>query len=100
MLGSAALHPPYDSAISSGPFSSTRSRGGALPMQSTASLLRHVLNPNSVAVIGASADAGKFGGRVMHFLLKHRYGGRIVPINRAGGEVLGVTAYARIGEAP
>ncbi len=69
-------------------------------MQSTATLLRHVLNPNSVAVIGASADAGKFGGRVMHFLLKHRYGGRIVPINRAGGEVLGVTAYSRIADAP
>ena len=69
-------------------------------MQSSSALLRNVLNPRSVAVVGASADRGKFGGRVMSFLVKHRYAGRIVPVSRSGGELLGITSYQRIGDAP
>lgn len=69
-------------------------------MLATPSLLRKVLNPDSVAVVGASADPAKFGGRVMHFLVQHRYAGRIVPVNRGGGAVLGIASYPRIGDAP
>jgi acyl-CoA synthetase (NDP forming) len=39
------------------------------------------LDPNSVAVIGASRDPGKVGGSVLANLRAARFAERIVPIN-------------------
>lgn len=61
-------------------------------MDSAASTLRAIFNPRSVAVIGASDDPAKFGGRVMRFLIKHGYRGRIVPVHPTASEVLGIPA--------
>lgn len=58
-----------------------------------------ILHPNSVAVIGASEDVGKFGGRVMHYLTKHKFAGRIVPVNKSRETIFGVPCYRSIGEA-
>lgn len=69
-------------------------------MDSPATLLHKILHPESVAVVGASSDSAKFGGRVMHSLIRHRYAGRIVPVNPGAGEVLGVPAYRSIVDAP
>ena len=33
-----------------------------------------ILHPRSVAVFGASEDIGKFGGRIISFLLRHGFG--------------------------
>lgn len=63
-------------------------------MNPVVSTLRAILNPRSVAVIGASGDPAKFGGRVMHFLVKHGYRGKIVPVHPTAGEVLGIPAVA------
>lgn len=63
------------------------------------SVLRAILNPRSVAVFGASGDPAKFGGRVMHFLLKHGYRGRIVPVHPSAKEVLGIPAVAQLSAA-
>jgi acyl-CoA synthetase (NDP forming) len=49
--------------------------------------------------VGASADAAKFGGRVMRFLVQHGYEGRIVPVNPAGGSILGLPAITDIRDA-
>ncbi|SCU74822.1 CoA binding domain protein [Cupriavidus necator] len=54
----------------------------------------------SIAVIGASADASKIGGRPVHLLRKHGYAGAIYPINPKGGEIQGLRAYARLADAP
>lgn len=62
--------------------------------------LRRVINPGAVAVVGASGDASKFGGRVMHFLVKHGYAGRIVPVNPGATSILGIDAYRSIAHAP
>lgn len=62
--------------------------------------IREILNPRSVAVVGASDNRAKFGGRVMHYLTKHRFGGRIFPINPGRREVLGLPAYPRMGSVP
>ena len=62
--------------------------------------LHAVLNPGSVAVIGASEDPGKFGGRALRFLTRHGYAGRIVPVNPTAATLLGHRVYARIGDAP
>src|SRR5690348_5337650 len=57
-----------------------------------------ILHPRSVAVIGASDNVAKFGGRIMHYLTKHRFPGRILPINPGRQEVMALPAYARIGD--
>jgi acetyl-CoA synthetase (ADP-forming) len=62
--------------------------------------LHAILNPAAVAVIGASADPLKFGGRVIHYVVKHGFSGRIVPINASAKEVLGLPAHPSITAAP
>lgn len=69
-------------------------------MNSAAAELQHILAPRHVAVIGASSDRAKFGGRVMHFLLLHGYAGAISPIHPHAEEVLGLRAYRDIRDAP
>lgn len=68
-------------------------------MNPAVSTLRAILNPRSVAVVGASGDPAKFGGRVMHFLVKHGYRGRIVPVHPSAPEVLGIPAVAQLATA-
>lgn len=62
--------------------------------------LQFILNPRSVAVIGASESAAKFGGRVINFLIKHGFNGNVLPINPASTTVLGLPAYPNIEAAP
>ena len=61
--------------------------------------LARVVSPNSVAVIGASDDVGKFGGRVIHYLQKHGFPGRLVPINPNRAEVRGLPAFPSVSAA-
>lgn len=68
-------------------------------MKPAVSPLHRILNPQCVAVVGASGDPAKFGGRVMQFLVEHRYAGRIVPVNPHAKEVFGVRAYPGISRA-
>lgn len=68
-------------------------------MNPAVSTLRAILNPRSVAVIGASGDPAKFGGRVMHFLVKHGYRGRIVPVHPTAAEVFGIPAVSTLAAA-
>src|SRR5205085_537387 len=62
--------------------------------------IKEILHPRVVAVFGASDNRDKFGGRIMYFLTKHRFGGRIMPINPRRAEVFGHIAYPSIGHAP
>lgn len=59
-----------------------------------------IVKPRSVAVFGASDNKEKFGGRVMHYLTRHGFGGKVLPINPNRAEVLGLPAYKSIAEAP
>jgi acyl-CoA synthetase (NDP forming) len=62
--------------------------------------IRRFLNPQSVAVIGASEDSTKFGGRVLEYLLKFGFPGTIVPVNVKAKTLRGVPAVPSIKEAP
>jgi acyl-CoA synthetase (NDP forming) len=53
-----------------------------------------------VAVIGASDDVTKIGGRPVQLLCKYGYGGPIYPINPKGGSIQGLKAYASILDTP
>lgn len=56
--------------------------------------------PSSIAVIGASSDPTKIGGRPIKFLKAHGYAGGIYPVNPRGGRVQGLDALTTIAELP
>lgn len=58
--------------------------------------MHDILHPEAVAVFGASESKDKFGGRIMNFLIRHGFAGRIYPINPNRQEILGRKAYAHI----
>ncbi|MDR2365862.1 MAG: acetate--CoA ligase family protein, partial [Zoogloeaceae bacterium] len=60
--------------------------------------VERILNPRSVAVIGASEDTRKFGGRVCKAVVHHRFGGAFFPVNPARNEIFGVPAHRHISE--
>lgn len=51
------------------------------------------LNPNSVAIIGASKDPTKRGFRAIQTLLHEKFAGAIIPINPKESEILGLPCY-------
>src|ERR1700736_5489878 len=55
--------------------------------------LRLALDPRSIALIGASENPNKIGGRPLLFLQRFGYRGRIYAINPNRSEVQGVKAY-------
>ena len=59
-----------------------------------------LLRPASIAVIGASSDPTRIGGRPIRYLRAARYGGRIYPVNPRHAEVQGLTAFRRIADVP
>jgi acetate---CoA ligase (ADP-forming) len=62
--------------------------------------LRQLLEPASVAVIGASNDTTRIGGRTLSYLIRGGYGGRIVPVNPNRETVQGLRAWPSIDQAP
>lgn len=56
--------------------------------------------PRSIAVIGASQAPTKIGGRPLHLLQKFGFPGAIYPVNRTGGDVQGLPAYASLDDLP
>jgi acetate---CoA ligase (ADP-forming) len=62
--------------------------------------LRPLLSPDSVAVIGASADTDSLRGRLTHALIDHGYDGRVYPVTRSQSEVLGLRAYTSVAQVP
>jgi len=62
--------------------------------------LSKFFEPESVAIIGASATPGKAGYVVMRNILANGYAGKIYPVNPKGGEILGLPAYPSIANLP
>ncbi|RJF68662.1 acetate--CoA ligase family protein [Rhodopseudomonas palustris] len=64
------------------------------------SRLRAALDPKSIAVIGASDNPNKVGGRPVHFLGKFGFTGKIYPINPTRPEIQGHKSYASLADLP
>lgn len=60
----------------------------------------NLLEPDSVAVIGASATVGKLGHTVLRNIIDSGFPGKIFPVNPRGGEILGLKATASISLLP
>jgi len=59
-------------------------------------VMNGMLQPKSVAVIGASAAKGKIGHTVMVNLQESKYEGKIYPINPKEDQILGINCFASV----
>ena len=64
------------------------------------SRLKAALDPRSVAIIGASENPNKVGGRPVHYLDKFGFKGKIFPINPSRAEVQGYKCYKSLADLP
>lgn len=62
--------------------------------------LKALLEPESVAIIGASDSPGKAGHEVMSNLLANGYAGRMYPLNPKAGNIMGRRVYASVKDLP
>lgn len=60
--------------------------------------IESILNPRSVAVIGASNDTNKWGGSVLALLRKFGFKGELFPINPKADMVQGLKAYGSVSQ--
>jgi acyl-CoA synthetase (NDP forming) len=63
-------------------------------------MLRFALSPRSVAVIGASDNPHKVGGRPILYLQKYGFRGAIYPVNPGRATVQGLRAFAQLEDLP
>ncbi len=63
-------------------------------------MLETLLNPRSVAVIGASRHPGKVGYALVDNLIRGGYAGRIIPVNPSAEEILGQKCCADLASYP
>lgn len=59
-----------------------------------------LLSPRRVAVLGASDNPIKAGGRPIAYMRRHGFGGEIYPVNPARAQVQGIASYASLADLP
>lgn len=63
-------------------------------------IAKELLNPRSIAVVGASSDIHKPGGRVLLNLLNSPFKGEVYTVNPKETEVQGVKCFAKVEDLP
>ncbi len=58
--------------------------------------IKHLFEPQSIAVVGASKDPKKIGHTVVSNILSSGFKGKIYPVNPSGGEMLGLEIHRSI----
>jgi len=72
----------------------------AEPPQPAFADISRLLEPRSVAIVGASDQPGNLGGTVVRYLRKFAYPGAIWPVNPGRDSVDGVPCFKRIADLP
>ncbi len=62
--------------------------------------LTPLLAPKSVAVVGASSDATRIGGRPIAYMQAQKFAGALYPINPNRAEIQGLKAYPSVAALP
>lgn len=57
-------------------------------------ITNQLINPNSIAIIGASNDVSKPGGKVLKNLINHNFEGSLYVVNLKEAEVQGIKSFA------
>lgn len=60
----------------------------------------HLLRPNTVAIVGASDNADRIGGRPIQYMLSAGFKGRLYAVNPGRKTVQGLQAYPDIAAVP
>ena len=55
-------------------------------------------NPESIAIVGASARKGKVGSEILACVIRGGFAGAIYPVNPKGGQIEGLTCYASLSD--
>src|SRR5690606_28677874 len=71
----------------------TMTKPESCPSLSRHEILARMLQPQSVAVIGASSQFSKINGRPLKHLLEKGYAGKIYPVNPKYAELGGLACY-------
>jgi acyl-CoA synthetase (NDP forming) len=79
---------------------SAGSQPGKQVVRDTRAAVKRILDPASIAVVGASSNATKPGGRLFHYLLKHGYKGSLVAVNPGAHEIMGRPSYPSLAHLP
>lgn len=61
-------------------------------------MLTHLFYPLTIALLGASRVPGKVGHDILANLIDGGYGGTIIPVNPAGGELFGLKVHPSLDE--
>jgi len=62
--------------------------------------IEKMINPKSIAIIGASSDRKKNGGRLVHYLVENGYEGELYPVNPKNEQILGYKTYKKLTDVP
>ena len=62
--------------------------------------LGRLLDPRSVAIVGASDDKLRIGGRPIAYMRSQGYQGRLLPVNPNRPQIQGLAAYASVAALP
>ncbi|HAA93469.1 MAG TPA: CoA-binding protein [Rhodospirillaceae bacterium] len=62
--------------------------------------IEKLIQPRSIAIIGASADFHKLNGRVMKFLIDHGFRGDVYPVNPKYDAIGDLKCYPSVDELP
>jgi len=66
----------------------------------TKNSMQKLFEPKSIAVIGASSNAGKVGFKILNNIKSVGFSGDVYPVNPKANEILGYKAYADIRDVP
>lgn len=67
---------------------------------SASALAKALLDPDSVALVGASDDRNKTAGRPLNYLRQAGFAGRVYPVNPSRAKVQGERAWASLADLP
>ena len=59
-----------------------------------------LFNPQSVAIVGASADLAKASGLPLRNIVNSKFTGKIYPVNPRATEISGLTCYPTVTDLP
>ncbi|MEO7938869.1 MAG: acetate--CoA ligase family protein [Burkholderiaceae bacterium] len=71
-----------------------------LPSQDRTDIVKRLIQPRAIAIIGASADLEKVNGRPLKHLLGKGYQGRIFPVNPKYPAIAGLPCFPSIASLP
>lgn len=71
-----------------------------MPLPPSASICQALLYPKSIALVGASDDVNKTGGRPLQFMRRSGFAGTIYPINPHRTQVQGEQAWPSLAALP